>query len=122
MTDLNYQHGGDAHKEDNKRFRLKWFGPSQADVWRRLAEEVGGEFTEARWMKRPRVDVEVAPWQVTLDTYAVSTGKSVHVFTRIRAPYVNADNFRFTIFRKHFFSGVAGLFGFQDVEVGHKEF
>ena len=61
-------------------------------------------------------------WTVTLDTYTVSTGKVVMVYTRLRAPYVNPDGFRFTISRKHMFSSVARWLGMQDVQVGHEPF
>ena len=61
-------------------------------------------------------------WIVTLDTYAVSTGKAVIVFTRMRAPYVNPDGFRFTIYRRGFFSGLGKRLGMQDIEVGFEEF
>jgi hypothetical protein len=59
---------------------------------------------------------------LTLDTYAVSTGKSVVVFTRMRAPYVNPDGFRFTIYRKGVFSELAKRLGMQDVSVGDEAF
>lgn len=59
---------------------------------------------------------------VTFDTYTVSTGKAVIIFTRIRAPYVNPDGFRFTIYRRGVFSGMGKMLGMQDVEVGFQEF
>ena len=51
-------------------------------------------------------------------TYTVSTGKTTIVFTRMRAPYVNPNSFRFTIYRKGFFSGIGKFFGMQDIEIG----
>jgi hypothetical protein len=59
---------------------------------------------------------------VTLDTYTVSTGKVTIVYTRMRAPYVNPDGFRFTIYRRGLFSDFAKLFGMQDIEVGDPAF
>jgi len=61
-------------------------------------------------------------WTITLDTYAVSTGKTVMFFTRLRAPYVNPDRFRFTIYRRGLFSDIAKWLGMQDVVVGHEDF
>lgn len=61
-------------------------------------------------------------WTITLDTYTVSTGKSHVTYTRMRAPYVNADGFRFKIYRKNIFSGIGKYFGMQDLEVGYPEF
>jgi hypothetical protein len=40
----------------------------------------------------------------------------------MRAPYVNKDGFRFTIYRKSIFSGLGKALGMQDVEVGYPEF
>ena len=40
----------------------------------------------------------------------------------MRAPYVNPEGFRFTIYRKGFFSDLGKLLGMQDIEVGDPEF
>ncbi len=64
----------------------------------------------------------VGPWTVTLDTYTVSTGKSSVTYTRMRAPYINSEGFRFTIYRKGVFSGLGKMLGMQDIEVGDPEF
>jgi hypothetical protein len=98
------------------------FGPSREEVWRRLSEEIGGRYVDGSWSKSGRVDVTHGEWTVTLDTYAVSNGKTVVVFTRMRAPYVNPEGFRFTVYRRSVFSGVGKWFGMQDVEIGDAEF
>lgn len=97
------------------------FGPGRDEVWQQLALEIGAKHQHDFWTGT-KVEVEYGEWLITLDSYAVSTGKSHHIFTRFRAPYVNADGFQFGIYRKHFFHGLALWFGMQDVEVGHKEF
>jgi hypothetical protein len=117
MATLNYQHGREAQIEQRKRLRLKWFGPTRAEVWRLLAEEIGANY-EKRFWRGDRVIAEVGHWQVALDTVQVDKV----TYTRVRAPYVNADDFRFCIFRKHLFSGLAQALGSQDVTVGHREF
>ena len=98
------------------------FGPSRKEVWKQLAEQLGAEYVEAGFCRREKVEVRVKEWIVTLDTYVVHAGKAVIVFTRMRAPYVNADNFRFTIYRKGVFTNIGKFFGMQDVEVGVPEF
>jgi hypothetical protein len=40
----------------------------------------------------------------------------------MRAPYVNPEGFRFTIYRKGLFSELGKLLGMQDIEVGDPEF
>ena len=47
-------------------------------------------------------------------------GKSL--VTRLRAPYVNPEGFRFTVYRKGDFSELGKLLGMQDIEVGNSDF
>jgi hypothetical protein len=97
---------------------MGWFGPSKDEVWRQLSEEIGAEFLEGGFCKGSKVQAHVGPWTVTLDIY--SDGESQA--TRLRAPYVNPKGFRFTIYRKGFFSDLGKLLGMQDIEVGDPEF
>ncbi len=94
------------------------FGPSKTEIWRQLAEQVGGQFVQSGFFGREKVIVRAGEWTLTLDTHTVSTGKSNITYTRMRAPYVNADGFRFEIYRKSVFSGLGKLLGMQDVEIG----
>jgi hypothetical protein len=100
---------------------MGWFGPSKDEVWRQLSEEMGAEFVEGGFWKGSKVQAHVGPWTVTLDVgYSQDDGESRT--TRIRAPYVNPDGFRFKIYRKGFFSDLGKLLGMQDIEVGDPEF
>jgi hypothetical protein len=98
------------------------FGPSRKEVWRKLSEEIEAQYVPGTFWKGDKVVAEHGDWTVTLDTYAVSTGHATVVCTRMRAPYVNPDGFRFSIYRKTVFSGVGKLFGMQDVEIGDPQF
>jgi hypothetical protein len=100
----------------------KWFGPSKTEVWRQLCSETGADYVEGGFWKRDKVVATHGEWTITLDTYVVSTGKVVVHFTRLRAPYVNPDGFRFTIYRRGLFSEIAKWLGMQDIEVGHPDF
>jgi hypothetical protein len=102
---------------------MGWFGPNKDEAWRQLSEEIGAEVVQGGfWKGGSKVQAQVGPWTVTLDTYTVSSGHSQITFTRMRAPYVNPEGFRFTIYRKGFFSDVGKLLGMQDIEVGDPEF
>jgi len=101
---------------------MNWFGPDKEEVWRQLCREIGGEFVEGGFWKGNKVQVHVQPWTITLDTYTVNTQHSHVTYTRMRAPYVNPEGFRFTIYRKGFFSELGKLLGMQDIEVGDPEF
>lgn len=119
MAVLNYQNKDDARRETSPLRKL--FGPSQAEIWKILAEQVGGRFEGGFWTG-PKVQVDVGQWTFTLDRYVVSTGKSTVVYTRMRAPYVNRDGFRFTIYRKSIFSELGKMLGMQDITTGFPEF
>ena len=98
------------------------FGSSKDEIWRQLSEQLGGRFVEGTWVKGSKVEATHDEWTLTLDSYAVSTGKVTVVYTRMRAPYVNPAGFRFTVYRKSIFSGMGKFFGMQDIEVGDAEF
>jgi hypothetical protein len=98
------------------------FGPSKREIWRQLSTELHADFVKSTFGKSDRVEARHGEWTVTLDSYAVSNGKTVVVFTRMRAPYVNPDGFRFSIYRRGLFSDLAKRLGMQDVEVGYQPF
>ena len=98
------------------------FGPSKDEIWRQLCSEIGADFVEGGFWRGSKVQARVKEWTITLDTHTVSHGKSSTTYTRMRAPYVNPDEFRFTIYRKGFFSGLGKMLGMQDIEVGHPAF
>jgi hypothetical protein len=103
-------------------FLREIFGPSKEEVWRQLCHEIGAEFIDGGFWRGNKVQAQVKEWTVTLDTYAVSTGKSVITYTRMRAPFVNQDGFRFKIYRKGLFSDLGKFLGMQDIEVGNSQF
>ncbi|MBN1570112.1 MAG: hypothetical protein JXA73_19875 [Acidobacteria bacterium] len=100
----------------------KIFGPSQNEIWQQLCKEIGADFVEGGFWRGNKVQARVGEWTVTLDTYTVSTDKRHVTYTRMRAPYVNTDGFRFAVYRKNIFSGIGKFFGMQDIEVGDPEF
>jgi hypothetical protein len=101
---------------------MPFFGPNKDEVWRQLCQEIGATFVEGGVWKGNKVQAVAGPWTVTLDTYAVSTQNSQVTYTRMRAPYVNPEGFRFTIYRKSIFSGLGKMLGMQDIEIGDAEF
>lgn len=104
--------------------RKAWFGPSKAAIWQQLCEEIDADFIPGgRWRKDDiKVRAYHREWVFTLDTYTVSNGKTSTTYTRMRAPYVNWDDFQFRIYRRHIFSGIGKAFGVKDIEVGFPEF
>jgi hypothetical protein len=105
----------------------KMFGPSREEVWSRLAEQIGARYEDRGfWKGGGRVVADVGEWTVTMDVYTETSGdpdsQMHHAYTRLRAPYVNPDGFRFSVRRKHLFDGIGKLLRRQDVEIGHRAF
>lgn len=94
------------------------FGPGREEVWKQLCGEIGADFVDGGFWKGDKVQAHVKGWTVTLDVYTVSTGHSHVTYTRMRAPFVNRDNFRFRIYRKGLFSGLGKALGMQDIDIG----
>jgi hypothetical protein len=99
------------------------FGPSKDEIWRQLSDQIGGHFVqEGAIFKKTKVEVHHNEWTITLDTFTESSGESSETYTRMRAPYVNKDGFRFTIYRKGAVSDLGELLGMQDIEIGEPNF
>lgn len=94
------------------------FGPSKDEIWSQLSQEIGADYQPGGFFTTSKVTLIHRQWQIMLDTYTVSTGKSHVTYTRIRAPYVNPEGFRFNIYRENVFSGLGKLLGLQDIEIG----
>jgi hypothetical protein len=98
------------------------FGPSKDEMWSQLSREIGAEYRKGGFFSNSKVVLSHREWEITLDTYTVHAGKTHVTYTRIRAPFVNPDGFRFTIYRKGVFHGIARLLGTKDIEVGDSNF
>jgi hypothetical protein len=98
------------------------FGPNKDEVWRQLSKEISADFIEGGFWRGSKIEATAKEWTVTLDTYTVSNGKTHITYTRMRAPYLNKDGFRFKVYRKGCFSALGKLLGMQDIEVDYPAF
>jgi hypothetical protein len=103
-------------------FMRTLFGPSTQEVWKQLCAEIGAQYVDGGFWKGNRVQGAHGPWTITLDTYTVSSGKTSITYTRMRAPFVDPQGFRFTVYRKGIFSEIGKWFGMQDIETGDTKF
>ena len=101
----------------------KLFGPSRKEIWRQFAKQIDAKYWEnGSWgFDRSKVIAQHNEWIITLDNLD-EAGEGDNIYTRIRAPYINKDGFRFTIYRESFFSPLSRYFGMQDVEIVHQPF
>ena len=86
-------------------------GKEKDEAWKRLCEEIEASYSKGKVIKK------VKNWMITLDTY-ISDGRNHTIHTRMRAPYVSNDGFRFKVYRKGVFSGLGKLLGRQVIDIG----
>jgi hypothetical protein len=94
------------------------FGPSKDEIWGQIATDIGGSYEDGGFWGRDVLRYRSGEWEITLDTYTVSTGKSSTTYTRMRAPFINKDGLYFKIYREGIFSAIGKLFKMQDITVG----
>lgn len=97
------------------------FGSSEREAaWRELSDRLTVTNVQGHCMWGGQtVQAHVKDWIITLDTFV----ENEHNHTRLRAPFVNSDGFRFTLERAGLFSGLLTRYiGMQDIEVGVPEF
>ena len=91
-------------------------------AWRQFASElVGAEFQQGNLFRRSKVEVPVNGRMASLDEYAVSSGDSSTVYTRLRAPLQNAGGLEFTIARRTLISNLDKLLGTKEIAIGDTE-
>lgn len=98
------------------------FGPSKKEIWSQIAYDIGGRYKDGGFWNRDYIQYQYGEWEIVLDTYKRSNGKSSTTFTRMRAPFANRDGLYFKIYREGFFSGVSRFFGMQDIVIGDEFF
>lgn len=98
------------------------FGPSKKEIWSEIAYDIGGRFKNGGFWERDYIRYEYGDWEIVLDTYTRSHGKSSSTYTRMRAPFLNKDGLYFKIYREGFFSNLSKYFGMQDIEIGDSFF
>ncbi|RMG45294.1 MAG: DUF3137 domain-containing protein [Acidobacteria bacterium] len=98
------------------------------DHFREHREEIRTElldsiarFAPGEWDGSP-LRVRSGPFSIVVDVHADVAGFSSRVITRIRAPYVNRDGFRFRLRRRSLMLDLAKHLGMEDVEIGDPEF
>lgn len=96
--------------------RYPSFSAHRDDVWSQLTAAVGDPWDGEK------VVVQSGPWMLVLDSYRATSGDWQSGFTRISAPLINPEGFRFTVYEKGPFSWLGKLLGMQDIEIGDSVF
>ena len=65
------------------------FADHENELWKKISEELGGQLTDEKGSRHDKVVARVGPWTVTLDQHSEAGYRSEHIYTRLRAPFVN---------------------------------
>ncbi len=97
------------------------FRAHREQVWKEIAEELGGDFVSKGTWQTDKVRVHVGPWTITLDIKTVPGYKSEAHFTRLRAPFINRTGLRFEIYPKNLLTSITEFFGVEHMTTGFAE-
>lgn len=100
-------------------FLEKIFGPSKEEIWKQIANDIGGEYIDGGFWKTSGLRYQHENWELLLDTWSDGNGAS---YTRMRIPFLNKDGLQFRIYEEGFFSGIAKAFGGQDIQLEDPRF
>jgi hypothetical protein len=114
METVDYQNPEDEKREWRANLRARIFGFGRREMWNVFATEIDARREAGGWLYTDRVVAELGAWQLVLD----ADRQSKHQHTRLRAAFMNLDNFRFRVYRKTAFSDLGKLLGMQDIEIG----
>jgi hypothetical protein len=105
---------------------LPTFGDHHEQMWQEMATAMGGDFINEEGWSKDEVRIKDGPWTVYLDIVSHCGYRSEAKYTRIRAPFVNKDGFRFNIHQRGHFEAVLQAIGIDKflgsaIEIGIEE-
>lgn len=98
------------------------FADQENALWKKLSDELGGKLTDEKGARHDKVVAQVGSWTVTLDQHSEAGYRSEHIYTRLRAMFVNPDGLRFAVSHQSVFNNIGKLVGMQDIQVAHEPF
>jgi len=98
------------------------FADHENALWKQICDELGGELTDEKGSRHDKVVAQVGQWTVTLDQHSEPGYRTEHLYTRLRAPFVNPDGLRFAVSHQGIFTNIGKLVGMQDIKVEHEPF
>ena len=98
------------------------FVKHENELWKQLSDSLGGQLTDRKGDRHDKVVAKIGQWIVTLDQHAEAGYRSEHLYTRLRAPFVNPDGLRFAISHQTVFANIGRLVGLQDIQIEYEPF
>lgn len=102
--------------------RIERFAKQENQLWKQLCDSLGGKLTDREGDRLDKLVAKVGQWTVTLDIHAEAGYRSEHVYTRLRAPFVNPEGLRFAISHQTVFANIGKLVGLKDIQIDHQPF
>jgi hypothetical protein len=91
------------------------------ESWEELCARVAACGVE-KYLHGECVSLKCGDWRVTLDANVVTAGGAGVAVTRMRAPFVSADGFRFKLNRRGLLDTLGRLVGIHTSETGESDF
>jgi hypothetical protein len=91
------------------------------ECWEEFRARVAGGGVE-KYLRGECVSVGCGRWRVTLDANVVTAGGAGVAVTRVRAPFVSLDGFRFKLNRRGVLDRLGRLCGIHTSETGESDF
>jgi hypothetical protein len=102
-------------------FWTKWNAPRNREMWKLLAEKIGGELIEGDSWKEEKVILNYRNRIFTLDT-VIKGGKHKYFENRIKCSFVSTNKFTLKIFLENAFTHAGKIFGINDIELDDVKF
>ncbi|MCL9807636.1 hypothetical protein NAT51_19090 [Flavobacterium amniphilum] len=96
---------------------------TKSNIWEEFANATGGKFVERdeNWLS-DKAEIDHNGWKIIFDNHTICSDKFQQEMTRVIAPIVTVDKFRFEIYRNGFIRSIEKIFGAQDIKIGRQEF
>ncbi|TGD59806.1 hypothetical protein [Flavobacterium humi] len=101
---------------------LTIFNKERTNIWEFFALEIKAKFIKGISWRSDRTEINHNGRKIIFDNYTLWSGKYGQIMTRVVAPIVITDNFRFEIYRQTFPRNIGKIFGAQDIEIGRPDF
>ena len=102
-------------------FWTKWNAPRNREMWKLLAEKIGGELIEGDSWKEEKVILNHRNCVFILDT-VLRGGKHKYFENRIKCIFVSTHKFTLKIFLENAFTHAGKIFGINDIELNDSKF
>ncbi|MCT4605661.1 MAG: hypothetical protein N4A64_06060 [Marinisporobacter sp.] len=101
---------------------MRYFGPTQREIWEKVSKEIDGEFVVIEGLlKTYEIRKKFKDWEIVLDVCS-SGERYAPTCTRVYATFYNKHGLRFKIFDEYFQNYFQSYFDMQDIKIDQSGF